>query len=292
MKKITTVSIGIPAYNEGVNIQTLLRSLLAQKESGIAIKEIIVLSDGSNDNTREKVAALKNKKIRFIDDGLRLGKSARLNHIFNIFTGEVLVLVDADVLIRDKNLIAQIVKNANLRKHGIVGINALPLPAQTYFERILETGVYVMKDIAKGWHGGNNYLSFKGAFLALDGALAKKITMPNSIVNNDAFLYFSAVQEDSRVYYRSPMTLGDHLKQSSRYQSSEGELKNHFRLDWEHHYKIPSSLMVTGMIKGLVTRPLTMVSYLGVYAYTKMYKEKSIQSTWSIAKSTKGKMSI
>lgn len=300
MKKLTTVSIGIPAYNEGSNIQKLLKTLLAQKETGIKIKEIIVMSDGSNDDTREKVTAVKDKRIRFYDDGKRLGKSARLNNIFKIFTGDVLVLMDADIMITQRTLIAKTIKNAQLNKTGIVGVNALPLPAQTYFEKVLEAGVHVMKDISKQWHNGNNYLSFKGAFLALDGKLAKTITMPASIVNNDAYLYFSAVQsgyspaylEDSRVYYRSPMTLSDHLKQSSRYQSSEGELMNHFTLDWDYHYKIPHAVMISSMVKSLFKRPGTMLPYLSVYFYTKVNKQMNINSTWSIASSTKGKISI
>lgn len=300
MKNITRVSIGIPAYNEGSNIQKLLRTLIAQKESGIKITEIIVMSDGSSDNTREKVAEITDKRISFYDDGQRLGKSARLNHIFKIFTGDALVLVDADIMITEKNLIAKTIRNAKLHKTGIVGVNALPLPPQTYFEKVLETGVHVMKDISKKWHDGNNYLSFKGAFLALDGKLARSISMPASLVNNDAYLYFSAVQdgyspaylEDSRVYYRSPMTLTDHLKQSSRYQSSEGELMKHFALDWDHHYKIPHAVMISSMVKSLFKRPVPMLSYLGVYFYTKVNKQGNIKSTWSIASSTKGKISI
>ncbi len=51
MKKITTISIGIPAFNEAVTIKRLLRSVLAQKEKGFVLREIIVLCDGSTDGT-------------------------------------------------------------------------------------------------------------------------------------------------------------------------------------------------------------------------------------------------
>jgi len=55
MKKLITVSIGIPAYNEEANIGKLLSSLIKQKEAGFIIKEIIVVSDQSTDKTDEIV---------------------------------------------------------------------------------------------------------------------------------------------------------------------------------------------------------------------------------------------
>lgn len=298
MKNIITVSIGIPAYNEGANIQNLLTSLLQQNEQGIMIKEIIVVSDGSNDDTAQKVNALQTDKIKCKDDRKRLGKTARLNYIFKTFNSDVLILMDADITIKDKNIIAKAIRHANLQKSGIVGINATPLKAETSFEQIVETGVLIMKNIAKSWNNGNNYLSFKGCFLVLERKLAKKLHMPAEIVNNDAYLYFAAVQagyapsylEDSKVFYRSPMTLQDHVKQSSRYQSSESELRTYFKLDWDKQYKIPLTTVVTSMIKVFFSRPLRMMQYIAILLYTKIHKQSNIKSTWSIASSTKGKI--
>jgi glycosyltransferase involved in cell wall biosynthesis len=300
MNALPTVSIGIPAYNEGKNIQSLLQSLIKQKELDIRIKEILVVSDGSSDDTEKKVKELKDRRIRFVDDGKRLGKSARMDYIFKSFRGDVLILIDADVVIKDSALITKTVKNAHLSKTGLAGINASPLAPQTSFERVIEAGVMVMKEVAKQWHNGNNYLAFKGCFLALDGKFARSISMPSSIVNNDAYLYFAAVQagyspaylDKSKVYYRSPMTLADHMKQSSRYQSSENELRKHFTLDWDHHYKIPATVMLKSMMSSLLARPIGVLSYMGIFFYSKMNKQSNIRSTWSIAKSTKGKLSI
>jgi glycosyltransferase involved in cell wall biosynthesis len=300
MNNITTVSIGIPAYNEGQNIQQLLLSLVAQKETGIKLQEIIVVSDGSSDDTAQKVKAVKDKRITLIDDGQRLGKSARLNTLFKTFTGDVLILMDADVLVTDKNLLAKTVKKARLHKTGLAGINALPIAANTFFEHVIEAGVMVIKDTAKMWNNGNNYLSFKGCFMALDGTFARSLYMPATIVNNDAYIYFSAVQagfspaylKESKLYYRSPSTLSDHVKQSSRYQSSKGELHKHFTLDWEKLYKIPRRVMVASVVKSMLLRPFWLLSYIAVFLYAKTHKQTNIKSTWSIASSTKGKISL
>lgn len=295
MSKRIAVSIGIPAYNEGKNIQKLLVSLLAQKETSVQIKEILVVSDGSTDDTRQKVKALKDKRIIFKDDGKRLGKSARLNYIFKTFTGDVLFLMDADITITDHTIIARTIRNGKLPKSGLVGVNAQPLPATTYVEKTLETSVALMKDIAKSWNNGQNYLSFKGCFLALDGKFAKSLHMPAHIVNNDAFLYFAALQSgfspaylsQTRVYYHSPKTIADHMKQSSRYQSSQQELRQHFTMNIDKEYKIPSHVIVQSMIKSLVSRPVTTLSYVWIAFYAKLHKQTNHKSAWSIARTTK-----
>ncbi|MBA3723669.1 MAG: glycosyltransferase family 2 protein [Candidatus Levybacteria bacterium] len=295
MKAQVNVSIGIPAYNEGKNIQQLLMSLLAQKEDSIKIKEIILLSDGSNDDTGQKVKAIKDRRIIFKDDHKRLGKSARLDQIFRSFTGDVLILMDADIVITDAQLLEKTILAANLSRSGIVGINALPLTAETFFEQVIETGVRIMKDIAKGWNNGNNYLSFKGCFLALDGKLAKAIHIPASVVNNDSYLYFAGVEKkyvpkylsDISVYYRSPMNLADHIKQSSRHQNSRKELEKFFTLDWDYEYTMPVALVILSILKSILTRPIYFVAYLAVTLIAKVKRQTNIKSTWSVAKSTK-----
>ncbi len=295
MKHSIQVSIGIPAYNEARNIKKLLHSLLEQKEDGITIREIIVVSDGSTDQTPQKVKEIKDKRIIFMDDKKRLGKSVRLNQIFQSFTGDILFLVDADITILDNELMAKTVRSVALDKSGIIGINALPLPATTFFEQILEAGVSGMKETAKHWRNGNNYLSFKGCFLAMDGKLARSIQMPMQLVNNDAYLYFSAIQggytpkylENSSVFYRSPMTFTDHIKQTSRFQSSRLELEKYFTLDWEKEYNIPTQIIVDSLVRTFLKRPITTSAYLGINFYSKLRKQKNIKSTWSIASSTK-----
>lgn len=300
MKKITRVSIGIPAYNEGQNIQLLLRSLIKQKAEGMLLHEIIVVSDGSNDDTAKKVKTIKNKRIILIDDGKRIGKSARLNQIFKRFTGDILILIDADVYIKDNDLLSKTIQEANLTKTGLAGINAQPLPATTKFEHILEAGVTAMKTMAQTWNDGHNYLSFKGCFMALDGKLARKIHMPREVVNNDAYIYFAAVQhgyspaylKNRCIYFRSPTTLDDHVKQSSRYQSSKNELKKYFTFDWEKWYKIPMRVQIISIWECIIAQPIYTCAYILVYIYTKFVRQTNIQSTWSIASSTKSRISL
>jgi glycosyltransferase involved in cell wall biosynthesis len=295
MKQVKSISIGIPAYNEARNIKKLLQTLLAQKEDGFHLESVIIVSDGSSDTTDKEVTAVKDKRIKLLDDRKRLGKSARLDQFFRKNTADILVLVDADIQIKDKQLLSKLVKQSNFKHEGIVAVNAQPLEGKTFVENVLNAGVYAVKSLSENWKNGNNYLSFKGCFLALDKALVKKIHLPASIINNDAFLYFSAVEngytpayrKECLVYYRSPSTLEDHIKQSSRFKSSRKELAQHFNLNWNNEYKTPIAIVALSILQSMMKRPFFSLAYLGVNFISKVKKQNNIQSTWSIASSTK-----
>lgn len=299
MKRVTNISVGIPAYNEAGNIKQLLQSVLSQKEDGFVLQEIIVMCDGSTDGTPEKVQEVQNahgaKRIKIHYDGKRLGKSARLDQIFRTFKGEVLVLMDADITINDKQLLSKLVAKSDFVMDGIVGINATSLPADTFFERSLEASVHVMKFIARKWNKGNNYLAFKGCLLALDGTFARSLHMPANLVSNDAFLYFAAKNQGylprylEKVYafYKSPVTFADHLNQSSRHQNSRKELAKYFDVNWKKEYAIPRMILVMSTLKQLILDPVHMISYLGIRLVTKLKRDKHINSLWEVAVTTK-----
>src|SRR5690242_10839999 len=97
MKKLS-VSVGIPAYNEEANIKALLLSILSQKGNNFTLKEIIVVSDCSNDNTVAEVKNVKSKKIILIQNRKRSGAAIGQNKIVDFFSGEVLVIFNADVI--------------------------------------------------------------------------------------------------------------------------------------------------------------------------------------------------
>src|SRR5258706_16477866 len=86
-----TITIGIPAYNEEKNIQWLLKSILIQKEEGFSLEKIIVIIDGATDNTFAKASLVKSNKITIISSNQRLGKTARINELIELFSTDILV---------------------------------------------------------------------------------------------------------------------------------------------------------------------------------------------------------
>ncbi len=294
MKNTLSLSIGIPAYNEEANIKSLLESLLQQQTEGYSLKEIIVISDGSTDQTIQKVKELQDKRITVISFSQKKGKSYRLNQLFQLFQGDVLFLLDADVLITDTQLFSTIIKKTNFKKDGIVSVNAEPLPAHTFFEKILASSVFVLKEIAGKWNNGKNYLAFKGCFLGFDKTLAQSICIPNNVVNDDAYLYFFARKkgfqsryiQDATLFYKSPTSFTDHLKQSSRYQNSQQELEKYFT-NLQKEYTIPRAIYLKSILHYFIQNPIYLSCYIIVRYMAKFKREKKIKSAWSVAVSTK-----
>lgn len=57
------LSVVIPVYNEAATVQTILHKVLAIKE----VFEVIVVNDGSTDNTLKLVNKIKHKKLKVFD---------------------------------------------------------------------------------------------------------------------------------------------------------------------------------------------------------------------------------
>lgn len=289
-----TVSIGIPAYNEQANIKNIVFSLLRQEQANFVLKEIIIASDGSDDRTLEKLLEIKSDKIKIIAGMERKGKSYRMSQIFAEFTGDCLFILDADIEIEDNNLLSDIFKKIDLKKQGIMSVEAVPLIAENYFEACINHNVKLQMELRKKWNKGENYMVIRGVFIGLWGEFAKSIILPPELVNNDTYLYFLALEHkyhpkyvpDLNIFYKSPKTLKDHILQSSRFQNSGEELEKYFQID-PKEYKIPKLLVLGIAVKYLIKQPLYFVTYLGIMLITRIKRQKSMLSQWRIALSTK-----
>lgn len=97
MKK---VSLLIPCYNEEENIPLLYDAILNLVENQKQYTwEILIVNDGSNDDTLECIKRLQNKdsRICILDLSRRFGKEAALLAGFDHVTGDCTVIVDADL---------------------------------------------------------------------------------------------------------------------------------------------------------------------------------------------------
>jgi len=95
-KKVFFVSVLIPAYNEGENIEKTIKHVLELDYPKNKF-EVIVLNDGSTDNTKKIVEQLmkKYKKLKLVNKK-NSGKADSLNYGVKIAKGELIAVVDAD----------------------------------------------------------------------------------------------------------------------------------------------------------------------------------------------------
>jgi glycosyltransferase involved in cell wall biosynthesis len=88
-----TVSIIIPTYNRAILVKESIQSVLEQTYTDY---EIIVVDDGSTDNTRETVAAFSDKIIYVYQQNR--GRSNARNHGISLAKGNYIAFLDSDDL--------------------------------------------------------------------------------------------------------------------------------------------------------------------------------------------------
>lgn len=298
MKKKLTVSIGIPAYNEEANIQRLLKSLLSQKETNFTLKEIIVFSDQSTDSTVKKVKAVPDSRIKLLENEQRLGQASGQNKLLDHCSGDLILLMNADVVPTSSTFISEAIKPFYQNpKLGITSPDMIPSPAHNFFEKIINHSVEFRKAVPKRWRSGNNLYLCCGAARVFSKQLAKQLRWPK-LVSEDAYSYLWCITNDytfqhvpkAQVYFKSPDNFSDHKKQSSRFLTGVDDMSRFFDPQLvAKEYTIPSSHVILGALNYFFKNPLLFTSYVFIFLYIKLSLDKSqyLDPIWDSASSSK-----
>src|SRR5882757_2689948 len=98
---MSTLSIVIPAYNEGPTIHRILNKVKAVVLVDGIQKEVIIVNDCSKDNTEEAILAYKaanpDLPIAYYKHEVNQGKGAALHTGIKKATGDFVIIQDADL---------------------------------------------------------------------------------------------------------------------------------------------------------------------------------------------------
>lgn len=136
-EKLSKVSIVISAYNEEKDIAATIESL---KQVGYPkeLFEIIVVNDGSKDNTSNVLKSYADKKeIIFIDNAKNKGKAACLNQGIARAAGEFVACMDADT-VADKDVLLKTIPYFKDKKIGAVTVPVEVKNPKTLLEKVIE----------------------------------------------------------------------------------------------------------------------------------------------------------
>lgn len=96
-----TLSIIIPAYNEGATVHLILNKIKAVELLNGINKEIIIVNDCSKDKTEEAILKYKNENpdlnLKYYKHETNKGKGAALHTGISKATGDYLIIQDADL---------------------------------------------------------------------------------------------------------------------------------------------------------------------------------------------------
>lgn len=93
------ISIVVPVYNEEESIKLLCRQIKTVLDSLEEKSEIVIVDDGSTDNTYMILKEIKNeiKELKIIKLRANFGQTAALSAGFNNAQGEIIITLDADL---------------------------------------------------------------------------------------------------------------------------------------------------------------------------------------------------
>lgn len=132
IKKFPSISVLIPAYNEGKNIKRVVKSVLRVNYPKDLL-EVIVINDASIDRTSEIVEGMEGVKL--LNNHKNRGKAYSLNRAIKVARGELIACVDADSVV-EKNILMKMVGHFEDPKVASVTPALKVLRPKNFIERI------------------------------------------------------------------------------------------------------------------------------------------------------------
>ena len=240
-------SVGVMAYNEEANIADSLASITAQQlTGGRRVAELIVVASGCEDKTCAIVAdiASQDSRIRLIDEPHRQGKAAAINAFIDAARSPLLVLVSADLLVKDGALDA-LLSHFDDPTVGMVGGHPTPVNDETTF---LGHAVHLQWRL----HDRISVKSPKLGEMVAFRSVVPSIPLDTAVdeLSLQAIVgqlgYRLVYEPRAIVYNRGPATVADFLRQRRRIYAG------HLRVRKQQGYSAPtmSSWVIARALRG------------------------------------------
>jgi len=287
------ITIGIPSYNEQLNIANLLKALEMQVIDGHKISEIIV-SDDSTDDTPDIVndfARNSKMNITLIHHNKRRGAASAWNEIFGNASGEIVVLYDADI-IPDKRTTLLLTSSIS-GKVALCAANPSPLKQKGIAAK---ASTFNSSWLRRVRNAGLSQYTVMGRALSIRTDIAKKIIVPD-IIAIDLYLQCKVLElgynvdyrDDAMVWFKPANTMLDFASQVARAVRGHEEIKDYVK---KFNISLPFSTFVKEAMKQAFSDPVGIFALAVSYATFPIYRikvgDKTGQATWHVADSTKG----
>lgn len=301
MRKVPTVTIGIPAHNERENIQYLLQALLSQRQDNYQLEHIFVFCDGCVDDTAvlAREVANVNSIVTVIDDRKRMGKIGRLQELYEMNTSDIVINVDADTLPADEYVIGNIVKELGRKDVAYVSGNVKPMKEVTFIEKLVNAWDEIWRVACETYKNGQTVHHAMSAIQGLRRDFAKNVVFPDWAISDGAIIYLTAKKQglqtryarEATVFARSTTTLRDYLMVLSRYSTQRRAMRTYFGRWIDDEFDLPDIHKYTAMYRVFLAHPVLTPMAIGFQLVaTKLAQRTQGMETknfWKEVRSTK-----
>ena len=279
--ELPTVSVIIPAYNEESSIKETVLSALNSNYPKQKL-EIIVVDDGSRDETYQIAKRIKEQRLRVFTKQ-NAGKASALNYGIAKSKGEIIITMDADTF-AEKDAVKKIIRYFSNPKIMCVTPSMAVHEPKGLLSRIQQIeylfGVYLRKAFASM----NAIHVTPGAFSAYRksfftryggfevGNITEDMEMSLRIQLNNFGIECS---EDAVVYTKAPRTFVSLLKQRRRWNFGLAKNLWHYRALFSRKYgELGTIVLPIAVITILL--PIFMTVYLSIISLIRLQKELSL----------------
>ena len=292
------ITVGIPAFNEAQNIGELLRQIFAQKVTLGILCEVLVVSDGSSDDTAEIVRSYRDSRLRLIDRKERIGLNGTQNEIVSQVVGDVLVILNADVLLKSDRFIDEIIEPLlEDDRVGLVGADTVSVLPRTWFESVVVFSHKLKTKIYQDINQGDTVYLCHGRARAFSREIYSRIVWPGACPE-DAYSYLFCVSRGrtfkyakrAQVLFRAPTTLRDYIKQSQRFARGKRLLVGYFNPSFVRRvHLIPRWRAFRLILRYFMIDPLRTSSYGCIFVIGQLFFKESAANDlrYEVSPSTK-----
>lgn len=298
-KKLSTLTIGIPAYNEAENIGLLLADLKVQNQRGFVIAKILVVSDASTDQTDNIVKKIEGLPLSLLTHPVRRGLATSLNYIFRHSSSDVLITLDADIRLPSKNFLSNLIDPIIAGQADYTTSSIKESIPRSFFAKCLAVSMQVKRSVYDQILLGHNLYNSFGLARSYSRRMYRSLKFPIS-VGNDMYSYLFTLShgynflhvKKAKVLYYLPTTLTDSNRQSLRFFQARKYMEQYFdRRLVDSSIRIPLTAIIKGLwisLPLLAKHPLHAIAYAGylsLTAFTSLHFK--IEDRWEIATTTK-----
>jgi glycosyltransferase involved in cell wall biosynthesis len=127
------ITVGLPVYNAAQFLNDCLNSILNQTYTNF---ELLIIEDGSSDDSIKIIESFTDDRITFIKDGLNKGLPNRLNQITQLAKGDYIVRMDADDIMHKDRLEKQLQILKDNPLIDVLGSNAYSINEKNEIEGV------------------------------------------------------------------------------------------------------------------------------------------------------------
>lgn len=297
-----SVTVGICAYNEAMNIGNLLENILEEQELP-PNSEVMVICSGCTDDTVEIVQkyARKDGRIRVLLEKERKGKASAINLVLEKAKGESIIFISADT-IPHKGCFFRLISRMKDQEVGIVCGKPKPVNSTRSMTGRIVHILWDFHDHVFDQFSKNGNARHASEIFCVRRGIVNAI--PINIINDDAYMAIAAKKDgfsveyeaDSSVSIRGPETLTDYFRQRRRVICGHYQIKkmtgdlSQYSLLFSNPFSKVSAELLLWMIKQFDILDLAAFLSMEVLSTAMAISDnvrKKPHHKWRIATSTK-----